>query len=198
MKLSTTIVSKIEAATTKQLVAFTNHYAVSDADRVKRFTPKSAGVDHVAGIILEEMARHELCPHCLDFAEPTSYTAPDVSITINDEGICQCHECSTEYRVASGAVYTGGKGGAVAGRTNPTFANTMRTSLKLDRTVEHIETGEVYANCFRLFKEAGLMSNGQSDTLSHRLYSAAKRGEQITCEMNGGTYRLVNVEGAEA
>ena len=198
MKLSTTISHKIEAATTKQLVAFTNAHAVSDADRVKTFSPKAKGVEHVSHIILEEMAKGELCPHCLDFSEETTFSAPESSITINDEGICQCHECSTEYRVASGAVFTGGKGGAVTGRTNPTFADTMRSSLKLDRRVEHIETGEVYANCFRLFKEAGLMSNGQSDTLSHRLYSAAKRGEQITCEMNGGTYRLVNVEGAEA
>lgn len=196
MKLSTTISHKIEAATTKQLVAFTNHHAVSDADRVKTFTPKAKGVEHVAHIVSELIAQKALCPHCLDFADETTWE-PIKKIESHDDHL-HCLACGTDYREQSGAVYTGGKGGAVAGRTNPTFADTMRSSLKLDRRVEHIETGEVYANCFRLFKEAGLMSNGQSDTLSHRLYSAAKRGEQITCEMNGGTYRLVNVEGVEA
>lgn len=78
------------------------------------------------------------------------------------------------------------------------FQNTMSTSLKLDRTVRHVETGETYKNCFRLFTEAKLLTNAQSDKLSGILYKEAKQGIKVTFSFGEGlTFELVNVPGAK-
>jgi len=202
MKLTNAIVNKIETATLKDLVAFYNFH---NADKqIKAFASKAKGVERVSALLEMLVDNYEQCPHCLDFADASTYGADATITAAGEEGTAagnrmECHSCGTIYS-RGGAVYTGGKGGAVAGRTNPTFAKTMSESLKLDRTVECIETGEVFKNCFRIFRE-GHMSNAQSDRLSHILYTAAKQGVRMEQEMNGKTYRLVNVdtnEGAEA
>lgn len=78
-------------------------------------------------------------------------------------------------------------------KASGTFAETIKTSLKLDRTVLHVETGETYGNCFRIHK-AGLLTNGQSDRLSGILYSHAKNGEKVQYSFGEGlTFELVNV-----
>lgn len=73
------------------------------------------------------------------------------------------------------------------------FADTIKGSLALDRTVLHVETGDTYGNCFRIHK-AGLLTNGQSDRLSGILYSHAKKGEKVQYSFGEGlTFELVNV-----
>ena len=65
----------------------------------------------------------------------------------------------------------------------------MVESLKLDRRIVHVETGEVYANACRVWK-AGLVSSSQCDRMSAALYGAAKRNDFSAVKVNGHTFVL--------
>lgn len=70
----------------------------------------------------------------------------------------------------------------------------MKDSLKLDRTIICVNTGGVWDNPHQLWVERPeWMSSSQQDRLTAKLYSAAKRGEQITVEVNGRKFKLKNV-----
>ena len=62
----------------------------------------------------------------------------------------------------------------------------MSSTLKLDRTVTCVQTGETWPNAFRMWRE-------RPDWLTAQLYSAAKRGQRAELTINGRTFRLVNV-----
>ena len=66
----------------------------------------------------------------------------------------------------------------------------MVESLKLDRRIVDLETGEVHANACRVWK-AGLISAAQCDRLSAQLYKAAKAGDlQKRVTVNGRKFAL--------
>lgn len=70
----------------------------------------------------------------------------------------------------------------------------MRDSLKLDRTITCVETGETWKNAHRMWlSHPDWMTSGQQDRLTAQLYGAAKVGEQKTVEINGRNFKLVNV-----
>ena len=71
---------------------------------------------------------------------------------------------------------------------------TMQSSLKLDRTITCVETGEVWKNAYQMWLEnSDWMTSGQQDRLTSQLYSAAKRGDKVMITINGRTFHLVNV-----
>ena len=71
---------------------------------------------------------------------------------------------------------------------------TMKTSLKLDRTIRCIEADEEWANAHRMWVDnPDWMTSSQQDRLTARLYAAAKRGEREQVTVNGRTFELVNV-----
>jgi hypothetical protein len=71
---------------------------------------------------------------------------------------------------------------------------TMQTSLRLDRTITCVETGEVWRNAYQMWlANPNWMTSGQQDRLTAQLYSAAKRGEKIMITINNRTFHLVNV-----
>ena len=75
-----------------------------------------------------------------------------------------------------------------------TQADTMKTSLKLDRTITCTETELVYDNAHRMWKaNPTWMTSSQQDTLTAKLYAAAKKGEKLVVEINGRHFYLCNV-----
>lgn len=70
----------------------------------------------------------------------------------------------------------------------------MKTSLKLDRTITCVETGEVWKNAYQMWKEhTDWMTSAQQDGLTTKLYKAAKEGNKIRVTINMRTFELVNV-----
>ena len=81
-----------------------------------------------------------------------------------------------------------------------TQADTMKTSLKLDRTiavryeVEGEKKYEQYKNAYQMWKaNPSWMTSSQQDSLTAKLYAAAKKGDKITVEINGRAFELLNV-----
>ena len=81
-----------------------------------------------------------------------------------------------------------------------TQADTMKTSLKLDRTiavryeVEGEKKYEQFKNACQMWKaNPTWMTSSQQDTLTAKLYAAAKKGDKITVEINGHAFELLNV-----
>jgi len=79
------------------------------------------------------------------------------------------------------------------GRTvSDTQAETMKTTLKLDRTI--VCGNEEWKNAFQMWKEhTDWMTSAQQDGLTAKLYKAAKNGEKIEVTINGRTFYLKNV-----
>ncbi len=72
----------------------------------------------------------------------------------------------------------------------------MRDSLKLDRRVVMVDTGEVWPNAYRMWcAYPALMTSAQQDRLTKQLYVAAKRGEREYVIINDCTYCLLHIEG---
>ena len=70
----------------------------------------------------------------------------------------------------------------------------MRASLKLDRTILCVTTGETWPNAYRMWVEhRDWLTSSQQDRLTAQLYAAAKQGEQKQLSINGYTFMLVNV-----
>jgi hypothetical protein len=70
----------------------------------------------------------------------------------------------------------------------------MRSSLKLDRTITCVETGEAWKNAYQMWvARPEWMTSSQQDRLTAQLYAAAKAGEQKRLSINGRTFMLVNV-----
>ena len=80
-------------------------------------------------------------------------------------------------------------------RADTVVRTNMKTTLKLDRTITCIETGEVWKNAHQMWLDKPeWMSSGQQDRLTAQLYAAAKQGERKEIVVNGRTFCLVNVE----
>ena len=72
----------------------------------------------------------------------------------------------------------------------------MKTSLKLDRTIECVDTGETWKNAYQMWRaHQDWMTSSQQDRLTAQLYAAAKNGEQKVLVINDRSFRLVNVKG---
>ena len=70
----------------------------------------------------------------------------------------------------------------------------MSLSLKLDRTITCLETGEIWKNAYRMWTaHPDWMTSSQQDRLTAQLYAAAKNKEQLVLKINGRSFQLVNV-----
>lgn len=73
-----------------------------------------------------------------------------------------------------------------------TQAETMKTTLKLDRTI--VCGDQEWKNAFQMWKSNPTwMTSAQQDGLTAKLYKAAKNGQRITVEINGRFFHLKNV-----
>lgn len=70
----------------------------------------------------------------------------------------------------------------------------QKTSMKLDRRISVVGSGEIYKNACAMWKaNPTWMTSAQEDRLTKVLYAAAKRGEKIVVEINGRAFELVNI-----
>ena len=75
---------------------------------------------------------------------------------------------------------------------------TMKESLKLDRTITCVNTGETWKNAYQMWREhSDWMTSAQQDRLTAQLYAAAKNSEQKIIEINDRSFKLVNVSGVK-
>lgn len=127
----------------------------------------------------------EVCPHCgIDLCNGVGEHLQEVNGTRikHEQFIYACLGCGEEF----GPAIPARRASVSTNKTRPA----MVESMKLDRRILHVETGEVYANACRVWK-AGLVSSAQGDRLSAVLYGAAKAGnraEQVV--INGHTFKL--------
>lgn len=71
----------------------------------------------------------------------------------------------------------------------------MQASLKLDRTLTCVDTGETWPNAYKMWcAHPDWMTSSQQDRLTAQLYAAAKLGEQKQLSINGRTFKLLNVQ----
>jgi hypothetical protein len=70
----------------------------------------------------------------------------------------------------------------------------MKDSLKLDRTITCVETGDMWKNAYQMWIfNPEWMTSSQQDRLTAQLYAAAKQGQRKQITINDRTFMLVNV-----
>ena len=70
----------------------------------------------------------------------------------------------------------------------------MKDSLKLDRTITCVETGDMWKNAYQMWIfNSEWMTSSQQDRLTAQLYAAAKQGQRKQITINDRTFMLVNV-----
>ena len=80
---------------------------------------------------------------------------------------------------------------------NSTTRPSMKASLKLDRTIICLSSGETWKNAYQMWRERPeWLTSAQQDRLTAQLYAAAKVGEQKIIEINERSFMLVSVSGA--
>jgi hypothetical protein len=74
----------------------------------------------------------------------------------------------------------------------------MKESLKLDRTIICVNTGETWKNAYQMWlANTHWLTSAQQDRLTAQLYAAAKVGEQKIIEINDRSFMLVNIKGVK-
>jgi len=202
----------IATATTAELLAFFN--ANTGGSPVKKFADRktaerrcqalademfaedqvmvAANPDYQAAVDSEEFNRphayaehgHQTCPHCgIDLNNGVGEHMQEVNGTYikHEQYQYECLGCGEEF----GPAIKARKASVSTGKKRPA----MSSSLKLDRRVLHMNTGDVYNNACQVWK-AGLVSSSQCDRLSGVLYNAAKVGLMTSVNVNGHDFRL--------
>lgn len=142
-----------------------------------------------------ELLKNGSCPYCGD---------KDNGLTFDDEPGKEteylfCHICDTSFSGQDGHLRPARKTKASGEeRTqSATQVETMKTSLKLDRTIIASYHGQelgTWKNAYQLWKQhPDWMTSAQQDGLTAKLYKAAKEGQRITVEINGRSFYLANV-----
>lgn len=201
----------IATAKTSELVAFFN--AHTGGAQVKKFADRKTAERRVAALIIEMEAELNPttaalvaeqpvigefvnCPHCgthlgngVQTYDCLSADKHPLAKTMTHEYMCLACNGTFGPEIKRTASKTPS---AVAPAT---ARPAMAESLKLDRRITHVETGQVYANACQVWK-AGLVSASQGDRLSAVLYGAAKKGDYVELKVNGHTFTLAarNVE----
>lgn len=174
----------VKTATTAELVAFYN--AHSGCDPIKKFSDRRNAEKRIEKLLAERqfnipqpLVDNQHCPVC---GSADLYFGRMVREKLVDEEHCVgCHSCG--YTVD----HRSGKSSKPVTKVGPRPA--MKQSLKLDRRIVHIETGNIYANACQVWK-AALVTSSQGDRLSSTLYGAAKRGEFPVLTVNGHNFKL--------
>jgi len=80
---------------------------------------------------------------------------------------------------------------------NSTTRPSMKASLKLDRTLICLSSGETWKNAYQMWRDhPDWLTSAQQDRLTAQLYAAAKIGEQKIIQINERSFMLVSVSGA--
>lgn len=202
----------VTAATTAELLAFFNSH--TGGAQVKKFADRKTAERRVNLLIAEMIEDGDTEGYELTAAEQAIVDAPagssehltqelacpecgctqDITAgrivnrkghqVLVDEDVFTCHPCGHEW----GTPDAPAKASVSTGLTRPE----MTASLKLDRAIQEVTTGHIYANACQVWK-AGLVSSAQCDRLSATLYGAAKAGNRLmSVTVNGHVFTLAN------
>jgi len=210
----------VALATSQQLLAFFNEHS---ATKVKRFADRKTAERRVKDLLSVLWAQHrEIDPAAqaattiaralaavparpYGFAQHGQQTCPACGIDLNngvgvhldevngrsikhDEFEFTCLGCGAEFGPAISAKRT--PAALATGLTRPA----MKDSLKLDRTIACLTTGETWKNAYRMWvANPGWMTSAQVDRLTATLYKAAKAGERVSVVINDREFQLVSV-----
>jgi len=139
------------------------------------------------------------CPKCGQ-SEDQTFNGKEGTVEGDDQ--CFCHNCSTVYWIETGKeVGAKAKVEHKEHAKSETQADTMKSSLKLNRTIEAFDdsTDEMlplgqWSNAYQMWKQNPTwMTSGQQDRLTAKLYSAAKEGRPEIVEINERKFQLVNL-----
>lgn len=79
-------------------------------------------------------------------------------------------------------------------KASTTQSETLKASMKLDRTITCTESEQFWKNAYQMWKaHPDWMTSAQQDRLTAQLYAAAKKGEKLVVEINGRHFYLCNV-----
>lgn len=185
--------SDIKTAKTSELVAYYNEKSGRPA--VKKFADRKTAERRVHDLIQDDGLKAQYgtanCPHCgvhlsngvLRDGDEGANGGP--SVKLGHEFYCM--GCGEEF---GPEIKRSNKTPEVAG---PRPA--MATSLKLERKITCVETGEVFKNAFQMWKaNPSWMTSAQVDRLTSQLYKAAKAGEKVTVEVGERHFHLLSVQ----
>lgn len=128
-----------------------------------------------------------VCPKC---GSTELYTGRQhKGYVTEDEYIIGCHECDWEEDVRNHL-----NAATVKGSSKEVAHDAQKTSLKLDRRITCVQTGEIWTNAHQMWKaNPSWMTSAQQDRLTAKLYAAAKKGDKEAVEINGRHFELVSV-----
>lgn len=193
----------ITSATMAQLVAFFN--ANTGGNQVKKFADRVTAERRVQKLI-DEMAEEigfgdkleEDENNGKDFIEYMSTPEPEAVYTDEKTGVdFLAAPMETSFTRIKLTESVDARDGRLADLRKLDRANAkgprpeMVASLKIDRRIVDLLTGEEYANACQVWK-AGLVSSAQGDRLSAVLYGAFKKTgkRDAICKVNGHSFRL--------
>lgn len=138
------------------------------------------------GINFDDMKTHEM----LDFYNRHS-EKPVKRFSSRSVAITRCKNLWQELQARNPAKVMNQRASVIGGERPA-----MRDSLKLDRRIVMVDTGEVWPNAYRMWcAYPALMTSAQQDRLTKQLYAAAKQGVREYVVINECTYCLLHVEG---
>lgn len=213
----------IKTASTKELVEFYNLYVESS---IKKFRDR-ATAERKCQEILDAIAEQDAEEASKNAPVETKKEAAEGedAYIISMYGYCNCPKCGVHLsngvghhgQEVNGKVIKHEKyefeclacgeefGPEIAKKTSTsdreasaTQAETMKTTLKLDRTIEAFDDQfkliGSWKNAYQMWKaNPSWMTSSQQDSLTAKLYKAAKESRQERVEINGRTFQLVNV-----
>lgn len=147
---------QLEAASTKDLVAYYNHFA---GKSIIKFSSRAAGLKQCSAYAVDEGDGHYgrddrySCPHCGGNANITN-AGPEGTVAGDERGFC--HECGTEFWLATGKIYNAPA--ASASRSASIAASWADPEVRTERSVRTrvLVDGVEYRSVAQAFAKLGL------------------------------------------
>lgn len=131
---------------------------------------------------------HRVCPKCGSSEIYNGRT--DGGLVVEEDKIAGCHACDWVQDDRKMAKTSVAKPPTSTGKARPV----MQTSLKLDRRIRNLKTGETWKNAYQMWiANPAWMTSAQQDRLTSQLYAAAKKGYQVTVTINARDFQLVTL-----
>lgn len=143
---------QLEAASTKDLVAYYNHFA---GKNIAKFSSRSAGLKQCEKYAIDERdgVFVFVCPHCGGNANITN-AGPEGTVAGAERGFC--HDCGTEFWYATGKIYH--RPASSASRSASIAASWADPEVRAERSVRTrvMADGIEYRSVAQAFAKLGL------------------------------------------
>lgn len=141
---------QLEAASTKDLLAYYNHFA---GKNITKFSSRAAGLKQCDAYAVDERDGSYYCPHCGGNASITN-AGPEGTVAGDERGFC--YECGTEFWLATGKIYNAPA--ASASRSASIAASWADPEVRTERSVRTrvLVDGVEYRSVAQAFAKLGL------------------------------------------